>query len=1001
MVKKFLSVFAIASMMLATSCSNDEFDSVQNGKESTVTFTAQLPDGLQTKSRAYADGTTATQLQYMVYLVENDEWKTTDVCTTTPVEIHGTKDVSLRLVNGNKYAVVFWADAPSSIYNFDKQNAKVTADYTTTTVANNNKNLDAFYAVEEITVDGSSLDKTVYLKRPFAQLNIGTADWEAAKTAGREVKKAAIEIETYKTLNFKSNKVEGEKESVKFELADLPTGEKFPVEPTTYKYLTMNYLLMPEDKESDNIVTIYYDESSNVPERKIQAVPLQRNYRTNIYGNLLTSTGDITVTIDPEFEEDPGHKVSVWDGKTTKPVPAEVNGVITITSAEEFAGLMASTQNGNSPYFGKAFVLNCDLDFAGHTITGVGSVRCNITFTFDGNNHTVSNFIINSTSTYYAGLFNQFNGTVKNLTVKDATVTGKAMVGAIAANGDAGAVIENCKVYNSTLIGEKKVGAVVGYIAGATVKNCYAENCTIFCADSHDDQADEVIGYVNNTVNNTVDGISSSNVTVNKNTAAVSTAEQLKAALTANVGIVEIAADIDMTGWTAQNVANLVLNGNNHTLKNQTVAFLNDVGGGNVVIKDVNFDNANIDVNTGTNGTVGIVVSSKGNADGSLAIENCKVSNSSVVNSGDSWAGVFLGWAAADGAGRDITIKDCIVENCTAKAGSSVGAFIGHTACRASLTNCKVLGNTTIECLENRNGSAPKAGKLIGTVQGATIITGCEVASTVTLKNTNASSTVANGLIGRNVGGTVTLNGAAVVTAAELKTILTANNNVTLNADYVVTGNWTPILASNNVTINGNNHSIAGLTAPLVHCVNNELNIKNLTIKDATVAANNANDHENGMGNAAFVDYVQNGGSVTLTGCHLANSTVKAASRAAGFVGYKAGANGIVSMDNCSVKNCEIEGVEGAGSFLGYVQEATVTVNNSSANTVNVKATEDRSNNGSPKDALAGGAIGTVGSNANVTLTSVNLTSVTVTNNGSKAVYNEYAGRVYGALTIN
>lgn len=290
MVKKILSVFAIASMMLATSCSNEEFDNIQNGKESTVTFTAQLPEGLQAKTRAYADGTTATKLQYMAYLLDNGTWKPTSVTGEATMQQLKTT-LNLQLVNGNTYKIVFWAAAPNSIYTFDTDNAKVTADYTNK--ANNDESMDAFYKVEEITVNGAD-SKTIELKRPFAQLNIGTADLTKAKDAGREVKKAAIKVNTYTTLDFKDEKA-GDAKDVTFELADLPTGETFPV--SGYDYLTMNYLLMGDKETKD--VTISYD---NAPERTFNNVPLQRNYRTNIYGNLLTSTEDITVVINPAFE---------------------------------------------------------------------------------------------------------------------------------------------------------------------------------------------------------------------------------------------------------------------------------------------------------------------------------------------------------------------------------------------------------------------------------------------------------------------------------------------------------------------------------------------------------------------------------------------------------------------------------------------------------------------------------------------------------------------------
>ena len=309
METKILSVFAIASLMLATSCSNEEFESVQNEKESIVTLTAQLPEGLQNKqttlngttpaattAEAYGNGKTATTLTCAVYEVEGDTWTYLPKASTIDTTINMSINVPIRLGRGKTYKIVFWADAANSIYTFDYENKKVTADYAS--VVSNNEELDAFFAVEtvEVEMDGSSESSgSVTLKRPFAQLNIGTNDLYWAWIIGRDVQKAGIKVKTYSTLNFMDGSVADEVDA-EFSLADLPNGQTFPV--SDYSYLTMNYLLMPETKETKD-VTIIYDK---VKERKFQNVPLQRNYRTNIYGRLLTKLFTYETQITPDFE---------------------------------------------------------------------------------------------------------------------------------------------------------------------------------------------------------------------------------------------------------------------------------------------------------------------------------------------------------------------------------------------------------------------------------------------------------------------------------------------------------------------------------------------------------------------------------------------------------------------------------------------------------------------------------------------------------------------------
>lgn len=309
METKILSVFAIASLMLATSCSNEEFESVQNEKESIVTLTAQLPEGLQNKqttlngttpaattAEAYGNGKTATTLTWAVYEVEGETWTYLPKVSKADTTINMSLNVPLHLVDGKTYKIVFWADAANSIYTFDAENKKVTANYTS--VASNDEKLDAFFAVKTVTVNNESssdVTESVILKRPFAQLNIGTNDLYWAWIIGRDVQKAGIKVKTYSTLNFMDGSVADEVDA-EFSLADLPNGQTFPV--SDYSYLTMNYLLMPETKETKD-VTIIYDK---VKERKFQNVPLQRNYRTNIYGRLLTKLFTYETQITPDFE---------------------------------------------------------------------------------------------------------------------------------------------------------------------------------------------------------------------------------------------------------------------------------------------------------------------------------------------------------------------------------------------------------------------------------------------------------------------------------------------------------------------------------------------------------------------------------------------------------------------------------------------------------------------------------------------------------------------------
>ena len=298
MKRYLLSTFTIAAAaLLVTSC-NDEMDNgLKTGDEGTVTFTAQLSSEMGT--RAFADGLTAKHLQYAVYEAGQSTPLPVFGDETTVVgeaEMNNLKQtVSLKLTTGKTYDVIFWADATTdSPYTFNPASQEVSVDYSK--VNNNSDNCDAFFKKETITVSGNqSVD--VKLTRPFAQVNIGTDDFDAAKASGLEVTQTEVVAKAFATLNLATGEVSDEADRT-FTMKAIPTASdgEFPVA-GGYKYLSMDYLLVGADKATVDVAFNY----GGPQNRTFTNVPVQRNYRTNIYGSLLTNTTDFNVVIEPAF----------------------------------------------------------------------------------------------------------------------------------------------------------------------------------------------------------------------------------------------------------------------------------------------------------------------------------------------------------------------------------------------------------------------------------------------------------------------------------------------------------------------------------------------------------------------------------------------------------------------------------------------------------------------------------------------------------------------------
>ena len=462
-MKKILYGVMAATMIFATSCEN-ELELGAAGEESMVSFTIATPD---MGSRAYSDGATATVLQYAVYEGTTELTDLTkSVATKNAETIEGSTTVELKLATGKTYNVIFWAAAEDAPYTFTPANGKVSVDYDD--AISNNENLDAFYAVKEITVKGAQTE-TIELRRPFAQLNIGTSDYDEAKSAGYEPTLSKVVVSNvYNSINLWNGEVEGGAE-VTFDYNAIDKDETFPV--AGYEYLAMNYLLVDNQKELVEVTFSYKEESGEEQTRKVGSVPVQRNYRTNIFGNILTSDVEINVTIEPEYDN--SYSMEAWDGvSVSKPTFDSETNTYYISQASELAWV-AQLANGTLPtesrtnaelynFDGATIKLENDINLNGHEWTPISlstDLANGKTFrgTFDGQGHTIYNMTSNRNDV--VGLFGYvYAATIKNVTISNANLNSKHFAGGIVAwvnnykgNIQKPFVIDNCKVVNSTI----------------------------------------------------------------------------------------------------------------------------------------------------------------------------------------------------------------------------------------------------------------------------------------------------------------------------------------------------------------------------------------------------------------------------------------------------------------------------------------------------------------------------------------------------------------------
>ena len=313
---KSIAVLALSALAMV-SCQKELLGpATQEGQEVEVSLDLTTP---LMGTKAYADGQSVNVVHVHVYqqdaqgnltyITPAAQGATTKTPSQDVAMSGGRANYSTRLVTGQTYTFVFWAEkSGNGAYTYNPATQTVAVSYANVTgnpAAGNDESRDAFYSVlEDVTINGA-YSKSVTLNRPFAQINFGASDYEAAKAAGIEVTGAAVKLTGIgNSINLLDGTVSGSVD-VEFANAILPSDPAtLTAANVDYKYVAMDYVLVGKDRKTLSNVTLTLAADgtlSTTPEYTYTNVPLQGNYRTNIVGNLFTSPADINITVDPAF----------------------------------------------------------------------------------------------------------------------------------------------------------------------------------------------------------------------------------------------------------------------------------------------------------------------------------------------------------------------------------------------------------------------------------------------------------------------------------------------------------------------------------------------------------------------------------------------------------------------------------------------------------------------------------------------------------------------------
>ena len=333
-MKKCFLLMAGIILLAFTACQSDELANGGRNGEVAVSFSVQLPgngNDAVTRAATAGDGTSVNRCIMEIYL--NDELYSRQIGTIQPDGLTAGFDV--RLVTSQTYKFVFWADHVESVegeaiktdlhYNTaDLRNISMKGDYNG---SSKDDTRDAFFASLEKLVT-NAFSESVELTRPFGQLNIKTEDLASIPNNQKDAFVPVTAGLSFKNLYTGFNAATGD-------LLGEPTAVAYKAASDVVDAngnLTVDYLFAPNTAGGQHLVNmtlaVYNAAGEQITTKDLNNIPVQRNYKTNVTGNLLTVDSKVNVTVTPAFSS-----------------PALSEKVIEVASVSEVAEALKTNTN--------------------------------------------------------------------------------------------------------------------------------------------------------------------------------------------------------------------------------------------------------------------------------------------------------------------------------------------------------------------------------------------------------------------------------------------------------------------------------------------------------------------------------------------------------------------------------------------------------------------------------------------------------------------------------
>ena len=474
-MKNVLYSAAALAAMFFTACQQEVLEPVADGN--TVTYSVNVSTAA---TKAIGDDVTdVNTLYYEVY-------RAADVANLDADPIYegqkgivdGKSSFELEFVKNQEFVVLFWAQN-SSLAMFDVTDLREVA--LTTPGDSNDLNAQVFAGSDVVTNCVSAASGSVKLVRPISQLNIATNEeslYVDTSTKKVTLTSSTVTVKGIPTVYNVATKVASAPETVTYAPADVPAGT-ITVGTEPYTYVAMNYVGFAPEASTTVDVDFTFVTSEGEISHSVSNVPLKPNYRTNIVGNLITSTTDYNVSLENWYTPDEYVEVvtvstaaelvaALTPAAGTTPVEGEETNIKLegdINLNDLFASL---TKAASVNYVTIPKGLNYTLDLNGYSLTGVDETTANFGLIQNNGNLTVTNSSATQSRIAVVATTNsgwgRYSAAISNNPGATLVVEGNVLVEHLGGTDMA---------YGIDNLTNGSIGDVKATINGATVKSTY------------------------------------------------------------------------------------------------------------------------------------------------------------------------------------------------------------------------------------------------------------------------------------------------------------------------------------------------------------------------------------------------------------------------------------------------------------------------------------------------------------------------------------------------